>query len=311
MTRRILATAILLAAPLLGAPHAQAATTYRLNPAHNIKPPSYVYGGACASDPTSTGCTGLFVKALNAARDQLGQPHYTLPYRFGYLRGRDKLIVLANQDRTLYGRVALAGLNADLDASAQQGVEHNSDPGFVKVNGHDLAGGAANWAGGSTPMQSPLFAYYLWMYDDGPGSGNVDCKHPGDPGCWGHRDGTLGGFGSQNKVLLGAYGGSSSFGYSWTELFEAFPQTDVTPLIPTVQGLDKHKAHAGDTVHITGFGLSHTEEVVINGHAATVLDKSQYTMDVKVPAGSGSGYVVVHTNGGVSSENYASAFSYG
>jgi hypothetical protein len=149
------------------------------------------------------------------------------------------------------------------------------------------------------------------MYADGPGGGNLDCRNPGDPGCWGHRDGTLLNFGAGNKVLLGVGGGTDSRGlFGWTELFEAFRPTDVTPLIPTVQGLDKHVGAAGTTVHIAGFGLSHTDRVAVVGKTATVLRRSTYAVDIRVPAGSGSGWVVVATNGGISSKNYAAAFAY-
>lgn len=309
---RVLTAAALLAVPMLAAmPMTTASAKYRLNPEHNIRPPSYVFGGDCASAPRSKGCTTLFVRALNDAREVMSEPHYKLPYRFTSLSGRERLLVLADQDRTLYGRVALSGLNNALDDSAKNGVEHNADPTFVHVNGNTPVRGASNWAAGSPPMTNPLYAYYLWMYDDGPGSGNLDCTKAGDPGCWGHRDGTLGAFGSEYKVLLGDAGGTSTYGYSWTELFEAFRQSDVTPLIPTVQGLNKHVGSKGTTVHVTGFGLSHTDRVTIVGNAATVIRKSQYEMDVLVPAGSGSGWLVVHTNGGTSSKNYASAFAYG
>lgn len=309
---RVLLTAVVLGVPLLAAlPMAAASASYRLNPAHNIPPPNYVFGRDCASAPTSKGCTALFVRALNSARDVMGEPHYKLPSRFSSLSGRERLLVLANRDRMLYGRVTLSGLNAALDASAEDGVKNNGDPPFVRVNGNPWVGGASNWAAGPSPMKNPLYAYYLWMYDDGPGGSNHECKHAGDPGCWGHRNGTLAAFGSQYKVLLGVGGGTSRYGYSWTELFEAFRQSDVTPLIPTVQGLDKHKAHAGDIVHVAGFGLSHADRVAIIGKTATIVHKTNTAMDIKVPAGSGSGWLVVHTNGGTSSKNYASAFSYG
>lgn len=311
MTRRawILAAALPLA--LLGvAGPANAAAKHPLNPAHNIKPPSYLFQGSCASDPKSVGCTAKFVQALNAARATMDEPPYQLPYRFGYLSGKERLLVLANQDRTLYNRVELSGLNNALNDSARGGVEHNRDPYFVDVNHNHFKGGAANWAAGSPPMTNSLYAYYLWMYDDGPGSGNLDCTKPGDPGCWLHRDGTLGAFGPENKVVLGAAGGPSKYGYSWADLFEAFPQSAVTPLVPTVEGLNKHVGGKGTIVHVTGFGLSHTDHVAIVGNTATVIRKSQYDMDVRVPVGSGSGWLVVHTNGGTSSKNNVSAFAY-
>jgi hypothetical protein len=211
----------------------------------------------------------------------------------------------------LYGRHPLTALNSTLSNSARQGALHDADPAFVKVNGHSLVAGAANWAGGTAPMNNPLYAYYLWMYDDGPGSGNLDCKHAGDPGCWGHRDGTLLDTGSDNNVLMGVGSGVDSLGrYGWTELFEAFRPTDYTPLVPTVVTLDKHVAGPGAAVHVTGFGLYHADPVNVVGHEATVLTHHNTSLDIRVPAGSGSGYVVVVGTDGTSNKTYAAAFSY-
>jgi len=41
---------------------------------------------------------------------------------------------------------------------------------------------SANWAGG---WGNPLGADYAWMYDDGPGSSNLDCRTGFSRGCWG------------------------------------------------------------------------------------------------------------------------------
>jgi hypothetical protein len=42
----------------------------------------------------------------------------------------------------------------------------------------------ANWDGGDS---SALKADFGWIYDDGPGSGNLDCTSSDTSGCWGHR----------------------------------------------------------------------------------------------------------------------------
>jgi hypothetical protein len=308
---RVLATVPLLVATLLVAgSKADAAVKYPLNPAHNIAVPSYVYTGACRTAATGPDCTGVLVTALNHARCVMQQPAYHLPAQFAALTPAERLLVLADQDRTLYGRTRLSGLNATLNSSAQQGVAHDRDPAFVNLPTASYVGGASNWAGGSVPMNNPLYAYYLWMYDDGPGSGNVDCTEPGDPGCWGHRDGTLTDFGSGARVLLGVGGGTSRFGYSWTELFEAFRSSAVTPVIATVQRLDKHSAAPGSTIHVTGFGLQHANPVYVVGHAATVLTRSPNSLAIRIPAGSGSGYVIAYGNGGVSNRTAAAAFSF-
>jgi hypothetical protein len=42
------------------------------------------------------------------------------------------------------------------------------------------------------------------MYDDGYASGNLDCLHRSDAGCWGHRKGILDDFGSGPNLVMGA-----------------------------------------------------------------------------------------------------------
>jgi hypothetical protein len=271
-----------------------------------------VYGGACASAPAGRDCTTLWVQALNAARAGMGAPAYTLPSRFRSLTPAERLLVLADQDRRLYGRVPVSGLNRTLDASAAGGVAGDADPAFVSpVSGYPLFGGASNWAGGSGLMSNPLFAYYLWMYDDGPGSGNLDCAAAGDPGCWGHRDGTLADFGPSARLLLGASGGAGrAVPYGWTELFEAFAASAAIPLIPTVDATTVHTGRAGDRLQITGFGLGKATSVTVVGHFATITARQPNSLVVQVPAGSGSGWVVVHTDGGVSNKTDAAAFAY-
>jgi hypothetical protein len=41
------------------------------------------------------------------------------------------------------------------------------------------------------------------MYDDGKGSGNLDCPAKGGPGCWGHRHGILDNFGTVGTLVMG------------------------------------------------------------------------------------------------------------
>jgi hypothetical protein len=69
---------------------------------------------------------------------------------------------------------------------------------------------ASNWAGGYVNV---VQAYEGWMYDDGPGSGNVDCTS-GDPsGCWGHRHDILWEFDpTGGQTAMGAAAGSDSAG---------------------------------------------------------------------------------------------------
>ena len=61
-------------------------------------------------------------------------------------------------------------------------------PLLESLHGQSQIGFASNWAGG---QPNALVAYYGWMYDDGYGSGNIDCRTPTAPGCWGHRQNIL------------------------------------------------------------------------------------------------------------------------
>ncbi len=38
---------------------------------------------------------------------------------------------------------------------------------------------------------------YLYMYWDGPGGSNIDCKSRSSPGCWGHRKNIIRKWGSK------------------------------------------------------------------------------------------------------------------
>lgn len=68
------------------------------------------------------------------------------------------------------------------DAMAQQAAVNGRDPSGL--NGYSYGGAVGSGL-------SSLDAMYGWMYDDGPGGSNGDCR-PGDySGCWGHREGIL------------------------------------------------------------------------------------------------------------------------
>jgi hypothetical protein len=50
------------------------------------------------------------------------------------------------------------------------------------------------------------------MYDDGPGSGNLDCRSAGARGCWGHRHDVLWRFDGDGPLAMGAATGTDSQG---------------------------------------------------------------------------------------------------
>lgn len=149
-------------------------------------PANYVPGpmpAACGTAPTGATCIDAAVYYLDQARASLGQPPYALPTDFASLSVPEQTLILTNLDRVLYGLAPITGLTADLNSDAYtSGVQAGGDP--MPSNTSGLNTWTSNWAGGHVNM--PL-AYEAWMYDDGPGSGNLDCKSAGDPGCWGHR----------------------------------------------------------------------------------------------------------------------------
>jgi hypothetical protein len=121
-----------------------------------------------------------------------------LPPDYAQLTVPEQLFVVINLERIGRGLSPFAGLSAPLDANARAGAAAANDPpdlggAYLLVDGE--------WAGGSV---NALDAVYGWMYDDGPGSGNLDCPRGGAPGCWGHRHGILDDFGSGERLIAGA-----------------------------------------------------------------------------------------------------------
>lgn len=106
-----------------------------------------------------------------------------LPSNFRALSTNQQLLVLTNLDRVARRLPAFSGLSTTLNRYAQAGANVSNDPSFPSW----AAEGGSNWA----TTVNPLWSEFLWMYDDGPGSGNMDCtvKHPS--GCWGHRRNVL------------------------------------------------------------------------------------------------------------------------
>jgi hypothetical protein len=160
----------------------------------------------CDTDPTGALCVESAVTYLNAARAHNGAGPYVLPGDFTSLTPAQQALVLTDLDRTQVGLPPVPGLTDQLDQDAAGGVRSDGDP---------AAGGfpsfTSNWAGGFSNMP---FAYEAWMYDDGPGSGNLDCPRAGASGCWGHRHDILWGFGAGGPLAMGAAAGNDSGGMS-------------------------------------------------------------------------------------------------
>ncbi len=140
------------------------------------------YGGTnpSASIPLpSNQTTTSMVAAIDSVRAAEGVGALVLPSNWSALDGVDHLAIVLNLERTARGLAPFVGLTAALDAGAQAGATAGADP---------TVGAATIWAGG---IASSLATDFAWMYDDGPGSFNLDCPTASSPGCWGHRDNIL------------------------------------------------------------------------------------------------------------------------
>lgn len=151
------------------------------------------------------------VALLERAHAAEGIATFHLPRGFAALSPIEQLFVITNFERISRGLWPLYGVDAVLDRAAMTGALKGRDPSYAPHQGW-----AANWAGGV----SALTADALWMYRDGLGSENVDCRIAGQAGCWGHRHDVLGDYGPYG--LFGAAivkGSKVPYGEDVTELF--------------------------------------------------------------------------------------------
>jgi hypothetical protein len=169
------------------------------DPPTNVGPqPDYFDICAQSGIDTSTRCTAATLAALDHARALEGVGPMVLPTDFAQLTVPEQLFVVINLERVDRGLAPFVGLTAGLDGNARKGADAANDPpplgdAYLLVDGE--------WAGGSV---NALDAVYGWMYDDGAGSGNLDCPRAGAPGCWGHRHGILDDFGVGDRLVAGA-----------------------------------------------------------------------------------------------------------
>jgi len=154
--------------------------------------------------------------AINQQHSAEGVAPISLPSNFASESPQTQLLQIANAERASRGYATFGGLESDLNSLAQVGAQNNTDPN-VKKGSMGNVGWGANWAGG---QGNALEADYDWMYDDGPGSGNIDCSKPGASGCWGHRNNILTNYGKDPRMGAGYVGGSSP---SYTQLFMTQP----------------------------------------------------------------------------------------
>jgi hypothetical protein len=293
------------------------------NPAANIPftPPA-----VCGTAPTGAACEDAVVAALDSAGATLGLGPYDVPKDFDTLPPVEQMFILSDLDRVAYGLLPATGLSPTLNTVAGVGVTNDTDPDPTSVLPTDWDGYTANWAGA---FPNAPDAYYEWMYDDGPGGPNADCVNPGDPGCWGHRQGVVG-LTSSLAVAMGAASGPDSGGTqgyamtlvgtfdantTWTTYNYTWAQAlaDINGTPPTITSISPSSGPqaGGTTVTITGSGFTGATRVGFGGLAATSFTVVSDTQITAVsPAQSGAHYVTVTTPGGTNTLGAADIYTY-
>jgi hypothetical protein len=156
-------------------------------PPANIAPdPDFLHSCSGSGYDDSAGCTGATLDAIDNARSREGLAAMTLPSNWAQLTPEQQLFVVTDLERTARGMAPLSALVVPLDQAARQGASQDDDP--TPPAGFPYTAWGSNWAGA---VGNPLEAMYLWMYDDGLGSANVDCTSSNRSGCWGHRQNVL------------------------------------------------------------------------------------------------------------------------
>jgi hypothetical protein len=200
------------------------------NPPKNLAPNPYFYrfcAGGALDDTVA--CNAKVLLAIDHARatEPLGPLRFDLQ-KFLRLNVADQLFVIANLERVSRGEPPVSALTTQLDRVAKAGAVADRDPELSVSRlsgGAEMFGWGSNWAEGT---ESALGADDVWMYDDGFGSANFDCRSVHAAGCWGHRDNVLRAWqrylvgcpAANQRLVMGAgYSRSSHFGPSFAEIF--------------------------------------------------------------------------------------------
>jgi hypothetical protein len=123
--------------------------------------------------------------------------------------------VVTNQERVLRGLAPIAGMDTAADQNALAGAQARNDPQTGSVPGEIAAVG--NWA----EDYGPLGSDFDWMYNDGPGSFNIDCPSGSTSTyCWVHRDQIL------TNTVSGPFAARS--GYTWVAGDACIPDSSLS-----------------------------------------------------------------------------------
>ena len=149
----------------------------------NILPdPDFLTACSATAYDDSSNCVNTTVQAINNARATEGLPSMTLPGNWRQLTPAQQLFVATNLERTARNLGPMSGLTDDLDGVAASAAQAGGDPQLTA--GGELSTVAGNWIQG---YSNPLEAVYEWVYDDGPGSSNLECTAQSTSSCWKHR----------------------------------------------------------------------------------------------------------------------------
>jgi hypothetical protein len=192
------------------------------NPARSLAPGTSLLT-SCGAGNDGKACNQLALTAIDRARKALEKMGGMSFSRSAYARltAAEQLFVVVNLERTERGLAPATVLSKSLNAIAQAGARAGRDPAVQNALRRLPGGGrtvyaGATWSGG---WVNPLGADYAWMYDDGPGGSNLDCRTASSKLCWGHRDILLTGFGRASchggtgKLAMGTGHAGRAAGY--------------------------------------------------------------------------------------------------
>jgi hypothetical protein len=181
-----------------------AAITLTVNPLAN--PPANLtptFDSVCYADEyKSLGCQQAEVTDIDSALSSEGGGPLVWPAALYGLPISEQEFVVTNEERVVRGLAPIVGMDTAADQNALTGAQAEEDPPIQLVTGEIAAFG--NWA----EDYGALGSDFDWMYNDGPGSFNIDCPSGStSSACWDHRDAIL------TNTVLGGF--APPGGYTW------------------------------------------------------------------------------------------------
>jgi hypothetical protein len=279
------------------------------NPPANI-PASPNFASSCTFGSYDDGatCQQKTLEALANARAAEGLGPLGLPSNWANLTKPQQLLVAINLERVDRGQAPIAGLVGTLNTAANTGAANLADP--LMPGGYPWKSYGSIVAGGQS---SVLGALYDWLYNDGPGSPNIDCDQAGDPGCWIHRTAILRtyqtapatmGTGSQivsyqgtqlptyAALLVGDTSGAKpTYTFTWAQEVPYLP-----PRPPAPPAAPTSSVPAADSVRV-GWSAPAANGSAITGYVITVLVGGVAQRTVSVGPGATSAIVDGLTGG--------------